>query len=181
MRMVLQMNPKLYYIESKPPGKLAISARPRGEDWLEDDVEGWRRSGVDAVVSLLTQDEAETLGLKNEKAECAARGVRFISFPIEDRGVPSSAAGADKLTSEISDLLRKGLNVAIHCRQGIGRSSMIAAAVLVLNGADLSEALDRISAARGVPVPETDDQRQWLDQFSKRTAPSNNLLRTQAK
>ena len=175
------MNPKLYYIDSKPPGKLAISARPRGEDWLEDDVDGWRRAGVDTVVSLLTPGEEETLGLKREKEECAARGIHFLSFPIEDRGVPSSVTGAGKLVSDISGLLRKNLNVAIHCRQGIGRSSMIAAAALVLNGADLSEALDRISVARGLPVPETDAQRQWLDQFSKRSVPSNNLLRTQAR
>ena len=175
------MNPRLYYIDSKPPGRLAISARPRGEDWLEDDVDGWRRSGVDAVVSLLTPDEAETLGLKREKEECGARGIRFVSFPIEDRGVPSSVAGAEKLVSEINELLRKDLNVAIHCRQGIGRSSMVAAAVLVLKGGDLSEVLDRISAARGLPVPETNDQRQWLNQFSRRIAPANNLLRTQSK
>ncbi|MGH9501011.1 MAG: protein-tyrosine phosphatase family protein [Terriglobales bacterium] len=175
------MNPKLYYVDSKPPGKLAISARPRGEDWLEDDIDGWRRSGIDAVVSLLTQQEAETLGLKNEKAECAARGIRYLSFSIDDRGVPSSSAATDKLAAEISELLRKGLNVAIHCRQGIGRSSMIAAAVLVLNGIDLSEALDRISAVRDMSVPETREQRHWLDQFSKRIGTSGALMRTQAE
>ena len=31
--------------------------RPRGGDWLEDEIQAWRRSGVGVVVSLLTPDE----------------------------------------------------------------------------------------------------------------------------
>ena len=30
-------------------GKLALAARPRGDDWLEDEIAGWRREGVDTV------------------------------------------------------------------------------------------------------------------------------------
>jgi protein-tyrosine phosphatase len=52
--------------------------------------------------------------------------------------------------------------VAIHCRGGIGRSSLMAAAVLVQLGAAPEQAWDTVSVARGMPVPETEEQRAWL-------------------
>ena len=48
---------ELYWIDGPWPGKLAISARARGGDWLEDEMRGWRRNGIDTVVSLLTPAE----------------------------------------------------------------------------------------------------------------------------
>jgi len=74
------MNPKLYWITGPWPGKLAISARPRGGDWLEDEISGWRTAGVDAVVSLLTPDENEDLQLVSEADLAQARGLRFVSL-----------------------------------------------------------------------------------------------------
>jgi hypothetical protein len=44
---------------------------------------------------------------------------------------------------------------------GIGRSSLLAAAVLVEDGVDPDEAWDLISA-RGYAVPDTEEQRIWL-------------------
>ncbi|HST65016.1 MAG TPA: hypothetical protein VLM05_07485 [Mycobacteriales bacterium] len=58
--------------------------------------------------------------------------------------------------------LDQGKHVAVHCWGGIGRSSLIAAAVLVARGVDTEEAWNRIGAARGVRVPETDEQRAWV-------------------
>src|SRR5437870_3377638 len=48
---------ELSWIEAPWQGRLAISPRPRGGDWLEDEVREWRLAGVEAVVSLLTSDE----------------------------------------------------------------------------------------------------------------------------
>jgi protein-tyrosine phosphatase len=45
---------------------------------------------------------------------------------------------------------------------GIGRASLVAAAVLRLLGLPGDEAFSRVQAARGLPVPDTDEQRQWL-------------------
>jgi len=61
------MYTELYWIEGPWPGRLAISARPRGGDWLEDEVKSWRRAGLDIIVSLLTPDEEEALDLQREK------------------------------------------------------------------------------------------------------------------
>jgi protein-tyrosine phosphatase len=168
--------PKLYWIETPAAGRLAISARPRGGDWLEDEIEGWREQGIDVVVSLLTASENAELELKDEGQFSKARDLRFVSFPIEDRNVPKSAAKLQELAAQINSEIQQGKNVAVHCRQGIGRSSLVSAAVLVAAGEDLDKALKSISDARGLEVPETSEQRRWLEQFAK-THESESLAR----
>ena len=48
------MNTEIYWIKAAGPGKLAVMPRPRGGDWLEDEIRGLKRFGVDILVSLLT-------------------------------------------------------------------------------------------------------------------------------
>ena len=170
------MNPKLYWIETPAGRRLAISVRPRGDDWLEDEIEGWRKQGVDVVVSLLTASENDELGLKDEGQFSSAKGLRFVSFPIEDRNVPRSAAKLQQLAAQLGSEIEQSKNVVIHCRQGIGRSSLVTAAVLLLIGEDLDQALSSIRDARGLEVPETIEQRSWLEQFAK-TNQSEGLAR----
>jgi len=161
------LNPKLYWLTNSSSGQIAISSRPRGGDWLEGEVEGWRRQGIGVVVSLLTDSEKRELDLQREAAIANDKEIQFYSFPIEDRGVPSSQSGVEKLVARVNAEIEKGKKVAIHCRQGIGRSSLIAAAVLISGGEDLEKSLRAIRQARGVEVPETSEQRNWLNQFAR--------------
>jgi protein-tyrosine phosphatase len=167
------MNPKLYWINGPWTGKLAISARPRGGDWLKDEIAGWRRAGVDVVLSLLTDHENEDLQLSQESSLSQASGLRFFQFAVEDRGVPVSRDDASKLIARLDDLLRKGQNVAVHCRQGIGRSGMFVAALLALNGYSADGAMQAVSGVRGLTVPETPEQIRWVTQFARADAPSS--------
>jgi hypothetical protein len=160
------MGPKLYWISSSWPGKLAISARPRGGDWLEDEVQGWHREGVEIVVSLLTSEEMKELGLEHESDVAKSHGLVLVNFPIPDRGVPDAASAAPSFVERVGKQLEGGHTVAVHCRQGIGRSGMIAAALLVRQGSSPSEAIERISQSRGLQVPETEQQRAWVFDFS---------------
>lgn len=129
------MNPDLFWIPGPWSGRLAVVARPRGGDWLQDEVGGWKRAGLDVVVSLLEDDEANQLELADEDTAATSRGIRFISFPIPDRSVPASLPDAVGLLRQIAQALRESRNVAVHCRQGVGRSGMIACGVLVVSGA----------------------------------------------
>jgi protein-tyrosine phosphatase len=159
------MSPNLYWIDGPGPGKLAIPARPRGGDWLEDDISGWQRAGVDAVVSLLTSQENKDLQRSEESDLAQAHGFRFVSLPVDDRAVPPSWEDASRASGKIGESLRQGRNVAIHCRQGIGRSGMIAAALLIRDGSTPGDALTQINGARGLPVPETEEQLAWTRDF----------------
>lgn len=160
------MIPDLFWIPGPWSGRLAVATRPRGGDWLQDEATGWRSAGLDVVVSLLEKQEAEQLGLTLESDLATSIGVRFVSFPIPDRGVPASMASARSLLSRITEALGAGKSVAIHCRQGIGRSGLIATGVLVASGMDVEPAIEAVSAARGQAVPETPEQFQWLRRLS---------------
>ena len=72
------MNP--YWIKTEGV-RLAIIPRPRGQDWLPDDISLLQRAGIDVVVSALTAAENEELGLVEESRCCQTRGIEFLSFP----------------------------------------------------------------------------------------------------
>lgn len=153
------MHSTLYWIDTPSPLRLAIMARPRAGDWLEDEIAHWRRSGVGVVVSLLEREEVEDLELQREATLCAENGIDFRSFPIPDRGLPADAGEAVRFAAKVA---ATGKPVAMHCRAGIGRSSLMAAAMLVGGGTDPATALAAIGAARGLPIPDTDAQRDWV-------------------
>ncbi len=152
----------MFWIAESFPGRIAILPRPRGGDWLEDEVKQWRRSGVDIVVSLLTNDEVADLALEREADACRANGIEFVSFPIVDRGLPKASREAIELSNGLAEQLAEGRNIGVHCRQGIGRSALVVAAILIASGLEQENALRTISAARGLPVPETPEQRKWV-------------------
>lgn len=162
----------LYWIDGPWPGRVALAARPRGGDWLADEMSAWRRSLVDTVVSLLTGAEEADLELANESQEAKSHGMTFISFPIQDRQVPSSEVALGKFVEKLDAELSKGKNLVVHCRQGIGRTGLIAACLLVSKGWSPDAALQQLSAVRGVAMPETSQQREWIDRFAATLANS---------
>jgi protein-tyrosine phosphatase len=110
----------------------------------------------------LTPAEEAELELRGEADRCRAAGLEFHSFPIPDRGVPRSRSGMAQLVGRLDAALAVGKNVAVHCRQGLGRSSMLVALLLVSREVDPIEAFRRIGSARGTTVPETAEQLEWV-------------------
>jgi protein-tyrosine phosphatase len=164
---------RAYWIEGPWKGRLAIVPRPRGGDWLEDEIVDWGQLGINTVVSFLTPEEIAAFDLESEKALCEAHGIRFVSFPIEDRGVPASRAATANLVNDLKQSLVKGDTVALHCRQSVGRSALVAACLLVASGVQPQKAFERISAARGCAVPETLEQERWMTSLDSARAPSS--------
>ncbi|MGH7449842.1 MAG: protein-tyrosine phosphatase family protein [bacterium] len=161
------MRTEFYWIDGPWPGRLAISSRPRGGDWLEDEVRAWQQAGLDMIVSLLTDDEIADLDLAREAELCQRYDLQFFTFPIVDRSVPSSRRQTLDFVRKLNDALTEGKNLLIHCRQGIGRAALIAACLLILSGEDSETAFQRVSAARSVSVPETSEQRKWVIKFAQ--------------
>jgi protein-tyrosine phosphatase len=151
-----------YEIPGPWKGKLAISPRPRAGDWLDDEIEGWKGSGFTLVVSLLTPEEEAALDLQLEASRVRKAGLAFVSHPVPDRDVPASRSDFGKLVEEVAVHLNSGGSALVHCRMGIGRSSLVAAALLIAGVSDASSAWQIIEKARGLPVPDTAEQRQWL-------------------
>lgn len=149
-------------------GKLALAARPRGGDWLAEEIAVWKSAGIAAVLSLLTPEEERELDLQDERKMTEVAGLEFWSLPIEDRQVPDSDTRFGAALNQVDARLSAGRNVLLHCRQGVGRTGLVAVCLLMKHAMNLSAAIDRVSAARGVAVPETVRQREWLERYAPR-------------
>ena len=157
----------VFWIDREGQGRLGIMPRPRGGECLSDEIANLKSKGVDILVSAITADEATELELEHEQALCEASGVEYWDFPISDRSIPSLEVGHDFL-EKASAAMRQGRSVVIHCRFGVGRSGMLCAGVLMLESLAPYEALEKVSNARGLIVPDTVAQRDWLFELGER-------------
>jgi protein-tyrosine phosphatase len=162
------MKGDIYWTEREFPGRIALISRPRGGDWLEDEVDAWTRADLDVIVSMLEDSEIHEFKLDREAASSADRGIQFVSYPVPDRGVPVLNEGFGDFVGDLRSLLAAGKNIGIHCRQGIGRAPLLAAAILVADGVGADEAFEQLSTARGHAVPETPEQAEWIRNFAHR-------------
>jgi protein-tyrosine phosphatase len=157
------MYTKIYWIHQfDNSARLGIMARPRGDEWLEDEIVNLKKQSVGLLVSLLEKDEIFELGLQQQETICKTNGIEFINFPIVDRGIPKTSDKTDWLINYLTGKIKSGFSVVIHCRMGIGRSSIIAASVLLQAGLKADEIIADICKIRGLKVPDTDEQLSWF-------------------
>ena len=159
----------VFWIKGRPVVRLAIVMRPRGGAWLAEDLRALQKAGVQTLVSLLEQDEAEWLGLDNERGFAERAGMAFLLFPIPDMHVPQDADRFREFASGIAERLRAGEQIGVHCRGSIGRSTTIAACALMHLGWSPQAALKAIEDARGCAVPNTEEQERWILRYRTQT------------
>lgn len=156
---------EIFWIGDQQQRQLAIVARPRGGDWLADELASVKAGGIDVLVSFLNPDEAAELGLEHERRVAEEQGLEFISFPIPDREVPNNLGSFRQLVRQLADGVRRGKRVGAHCRGCIGRSTVLIASVMIALGADPERAVRQIERARGFAVPDTAEQLEWILNF----------------
>lgn len=160
--------PELHWVSGIEPARLALSPRPRGGEWLADEVESWKREAVDTVVSLLERQEAFELELRDEASLCAQHAIEFLHHPIVDRGLPASQAAFASLVDAVHARLVEGRAVVIHCRAGIGRTGLLAGCVLHVMGVPGGDVFHLLSRSRGIAMPDTAAQAAWVEAFARR-------------
>jgi protein-tyrosine phosphatase len=156
---------EVFWIGGDPSVGLAIVLRPRGNDWLEDELLRMRQNGIEGVVSMLEQEEADSLGLCDEAKLAEQIGLAFLSYPIPDRQVPNQINDFNEFVKELANRSRAGERIGIHCRGSIGRASIATACTLIHLGWEPEAALSAIAKARGCPVPDTEEQREWIRRY----------------
>lgn len=158
---------EVYWTKEKFPGRLALTARPRGGEWLEDETAAWANAGLNVIVSMLEPHETDSFDIVREAEFCTRNNIEFISFPVKDRDVPVLNRDFQKLTEKLKTLLLKGKNVGIHCRQSIGRAPFLAAVLMTMFGIEPKKAFQELSVARGVEVPETVEQKEFVERYAE--------------
>jgi hypothetical protein len=147
-------------------GRLALIARPRGNDWLIDDLLAYRKHGFELIVSLLCENESTELGLSEEGSVASQHDLDFLSFPINDYDVPASMSATVEFSEELHRRLQAGETIGIHCRQSVGRASLLAACIYVLDGESPESAFEKLEKARRVRVPDTIEQKGFVKAFA---------------
>lgn len=154
--------PQIYTIQEIGKGFLAIMPKPRAGEWMEYEFSGLKLLGVTIICSMLETAEAYELELQSESEHCKNNDIEFLSFPIPDRGLPNNIEAFVTLTQYLHHEAQQGAGVVVHCRAGIGRSGLVAATLLLREGFGTDKALEKISLARRVTVPDTKEQVRWL-------------------
>ena len=133
---------------------------------------GLEAVGPDAA-ALLGHVGAETMVCLQTDAEIDRRYPPYLEWladpephealrlPIEDHLVAPDGPMAS-LVKAIVDRISGGGGVVVHCGAGWGRAGLVGALVLVAYGATVTEALDRVRAARPAAGPQSDEQDQQL-------------------
>jgi hypothetical protein len=96
-------------------------------------VRGWRAAGVNLVVSLIEDWEVarRAPGLFDTVIH---EGLALRRFPIPDFGVPGDAAAFEALLADVVRRLDAGDGILVHCNAGLGRTAVVLASVLRIQG-----------------------------------------------
>jgi protein-tyrosine phosphatase len=133
---------------------------------------GKHRIGPD-VEALLADVDADFVVCLTEVHELADRYPDYTAWlranqphhalwhPVPDFGVPSPEE-ARQLFAELVERLQGGHRVIVHCAGGIGRSGTTAAALLVMLGMPLDDAIAHVRAHRPMAGPETGEQKDLV-------------------
>ncbi len=154
------------------PGRIGLTIAPGKKDpwgpWdrdLETDLQCLRvQFRVGLLVSLLEAHEYRLLGIRHLVSRAKAHGMAVRRFPIRDVDAPPPSAMSRflSLIRAILEEARAGRTVVIHCRGGLGRSGLVAAACLVALGHEPEDAIRHVRTIRPGAV-EAPVQERWVD------------------
>ena len=116
------------------------------------DVIAWR---ADVVLSMTQKSEMP----RNVHADMKDAPFRWITFPVQDFGVPDGDDWA-LVESEVVATLADDGRVLVHCKGGCGRSGMAVLRLMIATGEEPAQAFARLRAVRPCAV-ETKAQLDW--------------------
>ena len=123
---------------------------------LARDLDTIRDWGAAAVVTLLEPKELTLLRVERLGEEVLRRNMLWFHLPIVDVSIPDERFEQewDIAGEELRSILRRGSDVLVHCRGGLGRAGTIAARLLIELGMEPTDS-DR-KCARGTTGRDRD-------------------------
>ena len=141
---------------------LAIVLCPSGGRYLSGELSHLKSAGIQVLVSLLSQEQVDMLDLTEEPLLARRLGMQFLHHPIPDHELPPNKQAFSAFVTDLARRLRAGQQIGIHCLGSIGRATITAGCTLIHLGWEPAAALAAIEAARGCPVPDTEEQKYWI-------------------
>lgn len=141
-------------------GRIGITFCPGKHDrfahtgaWERDlgiDLDAIAAWGAKLVLTLVEPAELAELKVPLLGHEIRHRGIAWLHLPIADYSVPTKKFEEEWLTQgrAIREMLRRGDDMVVHCKGGLGRAGMIAARLLAELGMSPKEAIRAVRHVR---------------------------------
>lgn len=146
------------------PGRLWLQSMPgRREPWGHF-LDEARQQQLNLVVCLNPIDEVASLSPSYHRAISEGRlPFRWMHLPMRDFGLAQDATAFRQGVEQLTQGLRLGDRVLLHCAAGLGRTGTVAACVLKHLGVAQAAALDAVQRAGS--NPQSALQSGWIQQF----------------
>jgi len=132
------------------PGMKEFSTLDLYDDRIDNDLQCISNWGAKIIVTLLELREITQLGVAGLPGSILARNIHWLHLPMGNNSLPSEDF-EEKWNSArgmLLDSLQQGERILIHCKEGIGRSALIAARLLIEAGIDADRAISAVRKAR---------------------------------
>jgi protein-tyrosine phosphatase len=150
------------------PGKKAQGLECTWDRSVALDLDALQGVGCTLLVSLMEDHELTQFGMRELLTLAAPRSIELVRFPIRDGSVPlpEVAPAFDALVARLEAALAMGATAVVHCRGGLGRTGLVAAALLVRRGFAAREAIRIVRAARPGTV-ENEEQARYVEAYAR--------------
>lgn len=145
-------------------GRVWLSAMPgRDEDWDEflaiaASAQLTRIVCLTPLGEIAARSPAYLDAIEQDRLPCAIEMLAMADF-----GVGDDALAFKRQILALSERLKDGESLLVHCAWGIGRTGTVAACLLKALGLDTASALAQVQAAGS--NPQSAVQSGWVEQF----------------
>jgi len=154
------------------PGKQEEFSLARGYQITRDIDKDLHRLEVEYnahILVTLNQDfELEQMKIGNIAAKAAEHHIQSLKFSIVDMQAPKAQEKESfhNFVKQIVQQLKDGKNVIIHCKEGKGRTGMLAACCLVELGLEPKRAVNTVRRTRPGTI-QTWVQESYINKFKQ--------------
>jgi len=143
------------YVQNELLGKckIGMSMCPgrNKKNWRRDldvDINVLLSQGIQTVLSLVRQDELDSMGIPKFRQELEKKGIESLHFPIVDKWIPSAMDDLVRNVEQLIVRIKQGRIILVHCNGGKGRTGLLVVSTLVALGMEVNDAVQAIREAR---------------------------------
>lgn len=125
---------------------------------VQDAIVELHQGGARALITMMPQADLERYDVTHIPEACAAMGIEWVHLPVEDDEAPEAPYKHAWQQNEgiIDRWLAEKTPIALHCKGGTGRTSLIGAILMQRLGYGWDETVAQIRTVRptGVRIPK---------------------------
>jgi len=135
------------------------------EELFLEQMKSFHKEKVKTIFVLMTKDHMRLYYPFDLISRYKKEGFKVVFYPIQDYSVPYDIESFYKLIEYMNGIVKRE-NILIHCNAGLGRTGLVASALLIFNSVEYKRAINYIRKIRSGSV-ETKEQVLFLKEFEE--------------